>query len=272
MAGPTAARSGTKGAPASGRAPAEPARAGRRLWPRLPFRRPGRRGLIITLILVLLLGGFGIWAFYGSDWLRVSGVKASGTRVLTAREVVDAAEVPLHTPLASVGTDAIAARLRHRLPRIKSVDVVRSWPHTIALKVTEREPELVMPEGGKYVEVDAEGVRFATVPAPPKGVPALQLAADDAPSLDRFGPARLRRAAVEVASDLPKSLHNQVKTVRVTSYDAITLELTGKRTVVWGSGEHGRRKAAVLTALLKAARDAHHFDVSVPSAPAVSGS
>ncbi|MFD9816354.1 cell division protein FtsQ/DivIB [Streptomyces sp. NPDC059080] len=272
MAGPTAARSGTKGAPVSGRAPAEPARAGRRLWPRLPLRRPGRRGLIITLILVLLLGGFAVWALYGSNWLRVSGVKASGTRVLTPGEVIEAADAPLRTPLVSVDTDAIAARLRHRLPRIKSVDVVRSWPHTITLKVAEREPELVMPEGGKYVEVDAEGVRFATVPALPKGLPALQLAAGDAPSLDRFGPARLRRAAVEVVSGLPETLHKQVKTVRVTSYDAITLELAGKRTVVWGSSEHGPRKAAVLTALLKAARDAHHFDVSVPSAPAVSGS
>lgn len=268
MAGPTAARSGTKGAPVSGPPPAEPARARRRLWPRLP----DRRGLIITLIAVFLLGGFAVWALYGSDWLRVTGVRTSGTRVLTAREVTEAADVPLHSPLVSVDTDAIGARLRHRLPRIKSVDVIRSWPHTLALKVTERVPELVMPEGGKYVEVDAQGVRFATVPAPPKGVPALQLVADNAPSLDRFGPARLRRAAVEVASSLPETLRHQVKTVRVTSYDAITLELNGDRTVLWGSSERGPRKAAVLTALLKAARDARHFDVSVPSAPAVSGS
>jgi cell division protein FtsQ len=60
--------------------------------------------------------------------------------------------------------------------------------------------------------------------------------------------------------------------VRVRSYDSITLELTGGRTVLWGSGEQEAAKAKSLTALMKAAEDAEHFDVSVPSAPASSGS
>lgn len=54
------------------------------------------------------------------------------------------------------------------------------------------------------------------------------------------------------------------------SFDSISLELSGNRTVVWGSGEKGDTKAKALTALLKAAPKARHFDVSVPTAPAVS--
>ncbi|MFI7100424.1 cell division protein FtsQ/DivIB [Streptomyces sp. NPDC050161] len=271
MAGPTTARSG--GAKKSSGPPAaEPSRTRwfRRL--RLPLPGPRRRGPIIILILAVLLAAFAIWALYGSTWLRVESVKASGTEVLTPREVVDAADVPMNAPLASVDTDAVAHRLRKRLPRIRTVDVVRSWPHRIGLKVTERTPELIMRSGRKFVEVDVDGVRFATVDTAPKGVPQLEMAAQDAPSLHRFGNDRLRRAAVEAAADLPEDVHKQVRIVRIRSYDSITLELAGNRTVVWGSGERGPEKAKVLTALLKAARDARHFDVSVPSAPAVSGS
>ena len=49
------------------------------------------------------------------------------------------------------------------------------------------------------------------------------------------------------------------------------LELSRGRTVVWGSGEKGAAKARALTALMKAAPKARHFDVSAPTAPAVVG-
>ncbi|WP_406708054.1 cell division protein FtsQ/DivIB [Streptomyces halobius] len=219
-----------------------------------------------------LSGAFGVWALYGSDWLRVAHVSTAGTKVLTPDEVIAVADVPMNTPLVSVDTDMVAQRLRARLPRIKTVAVVRSWPHTIDLEVTERTPELLMRSGGKFVEVDAEGVRFATVATAPKGVPLLEMTAADSPSLHRFGTDRLRRAAAVAVAHLPETVLKEVRTVRVRSYDSLTLELTRGRTVLWGSEERGRQKAKVLVALLKAAGDARHFDISVPSAPAVSGS
>ncbi|MFI0709323.1 cell division protein FtsQ/DivIB [Streptomyces inhibens] len=271
MAGPTTARRGEKKSPSG--PPSVPEVRGRRFrWVRIPLRAPGRRGLIIIMVFAALLGAFGVWALYASNWLRVEQVRASGTKVLTPREVVGAADAPMNAPLVSVDTDALARRLRARLPRIKTVDVERSWPHTIGLKVTERTPELLMRAGGKFAEVDAEGVRFAIVGAAPKGVPLLEMSVSDSPSLRRFGIDRLRRAAVEVAQDVPSAVHKDVRKVRVRSYDSITLELAGGRTVAWGSSEQGAEKAKVLTALLKAARDGRHFDISVPSAPAVSGS
>ena len=62
------------------------------------------------------------------------------------------------------------------------------------------------------------------------------------------------------------------RTVLVRSYDDVELELADGRTVAWGSAENGRAKARSLTALMKAASGARHFDVSVPTAPASSGS
>ncbi|MFD7478740.1 cell division protein FtsQ/DivIB [Streptomyces sp. NPDC059837] len=242
-----------------------------------PRRRRLRRlrMLIILLSAVVLAGAATIWLLYGSPWLRVEKVSVSGVRVLTDQQVRDVADVSIGSPLISVDTDAIEARLRRKLPRIDAVDVVRSWPHGIGLKVTERTPVLILKNtgnGGKYVEVDAKGVRFATVSAAPKGVPALELAVSRSAVLRRFPVDRLVREAVGVAGDVPAAVRRDTRVVKVRSYDSISLELSGGRTVEWGSGEKGRAKARTLTALMKAAPGARHFDVSAPIAPASSGS
>ncbi|MFV0136526.1 cell division protein FtsQ/DivIB [Streptomyces sp. HMX87] len=265
MAGPTTAERGERQQDSSSGPP--PARR---------FRLPRLRTIVVLALAVVLLASGSIWVLYGSNWLRVERVSVSGTRVLTPAQVREAADVPVGEPLISVDTEAIAARLSRKLPRIDAVDVVRSWPHGIDLKVTERTPVLIVQKGEKYVEVDDEGVRYATVSRAPKGVPALKLTlsrkGSAAASLRRFGEDRLVREAVRVAARIPAAVARETRTVKVRSYDDVTLELSGGRTVAWGSSEKGRDKARALTALRKAAPDARHFDVSVPSAPASSGS
>jgi cell division protein FtsQ len=213
---------------------------------------------------------------YGSRWLRVEHVSVSGTSVLTPQQVREAADVPVGDPLISVDTDAIETRLRSELPRIDSVDVVRSWPHGIGLKVTERKPVLLVQKGRNFVEVDDEGVRFATVSEAPRGVPLLERetssSSSASASLRRFGEDRLVREAVKVAGALPAALARDTRVVNVRSYDDISLELSGGRTVAWGSAEKGAAKARTITALMKASPAARYFDVSAPTAPASSGS
>ena len=240
------------------------------------LRRIRLRTIVVLAVVVLLLGAGSLWVLYGSPWTRVERVSVSGTRVLTSDQVRAAARISLGTPLISVDTDAVEARLRRRLPRIDTVDVVRSWPHGIGLEVVERTPVLLEEKGGKFVEVDDEGVRFATVSQAPADVPVLELSlshADSAAaSLRRFGEARLVREAVRVANRIPTAVARDTRVVKVRSYDDISLELSGGRTVAWGSSDGSGDKARTLTALMKAAPGARHFDVSVPTGPASSGS
>ncbi|MFF8812074.1 cell division protein FtsQ/DivIB [Streptomyces pactum] len=265
MAGPRTAERNGRRAPVARPAPPGPRR--RRL------RRPDRRTVVLALVAAVLLGGAGTWVVYGSGWLRAERVTVTGTRALTPAAVREAAEVPLDTPMASVDTGAVADRLRSRLPRVAEVDVVRSWPHTIRLEVTERKAVAVIRSGRRYTEVDREGVRFATSAKAPAGVPVLALDTGAAtPSTRRFGADRLRREGVRVAVALPAPVRRDARVVRVRSYDSITVELAGDRTVMWGSGERGAAKARALTALLKAVPEGRHFDVSAPSAPAVADS
>ncbi|KNB52698.1 cell division protein FtsQ/DivIB [Streptomyces caatingaensis] len=293
MAGPTTARRGgernrkpgPKSSAGSSRPPKGPGRRPARPRGRTGGRRPrtGRSGplaglsrrtrLVLAAVAAALLGTAVVWALYGSGWLRATHVEVAGTEVLTADEVRAAAAVPLGEPLVSVDTDAIAGRLRAKLPRIESVDVGRSWPHGIRLEVTERQPKAILEKGGKFIEIDGMGVRFATVDRAPAKVPRLVMEApDDSPGVRHFGRARLEREGVRASASLPADVRRDTLVIRVRSYDSITVELTGGRTVVWGSGERGDAKARTLTALMKAAPGAKRFDVSAPGAPAAAGS
>lgn len=144
--------------------------AGRRRPPRWSARRR-RQALLAGLVVLTVLFGGGTWAVYGSSWFRATRVGVDGTRELTPAAVEKAAAVPLGGPLASVDTGAVRKRLLAELPRIEDVDVERSWPHTIRVKVTERTPSAVLKNGKKFTEVDRTGVRFATVDQAPAGYP-----------------------------------------------------------------------------------------------------
>lgn len=263
MAGPTTAERGARPESSSGR----PDRDEQGRAPRLSPRR-----LIVVLVAVVVLLGLCLWLLYGSSWLKVSRVRAADTGVLTPRQIEDAAGAPIGTPLISLDTAAIEARVVRKLPRVDSVEVSRSWPNTVELKVTERKPVLLVKKGSEFEEVDSAGVRFDTVGKAPSGVPLLELAVDRTASPQRFSTARLLREAASVRAGLPAEVARAVTSLQLRSYDAISLNLSGGRTVMWGSGEDGAAKARALTALMKAVPNAHHFDVSAPSAPAVSGS
>ncbi|CAM5312847.1 Cell division protein FtsQ [Streptomyces violaceorubidus] len=163
MAGPTTAERGARQQESSG-----PPRTRR-------FRPPRLRTIIILAVALVCVAGGTVWVLYGSNWTRLEQVSVSGTRVLTPAQVREAADVPVGDPLVSVDTEAVEARLRRKMPRIDEVEVERSWPHGIGLKVTERTPVLITQKGRNFVEVDDEGVRFATVSKAPKGVPVLEL-------------------------------------------------------------------------------------------------
>ncbi|MEW2549425.1 FtsQ-type POTRA domain-containing protein [Streptomyces sp. NPDC047002] len=261
MAGPTTAeRDARQPRSESGRPGGE--RSG---GPRVPLRR-----LIVVLAGVVVLLGLVLWLLYGSSWLRLTRVQVSGGRVLTSEQVAGAARVPLGSPLASLDTGAVETRVERALPRVDSVAVSRSWPHTAEVKVTERVPVLVMKKGADFTEVDAKGVRFDTVRNAPQGVPLLELTPDPKAASPRFPAARLLREAAAVRAALPAQVARDTRSLQVRSYDSVSLRLADGRTVMWGSSEEGAAKARALTALLKGAPKAGHFDVSAPSAPASS--
>ncbi|SEL73799.1 cell division protein FtsQ/DivIB [Streptacidiphilus jiangxiensis] len=246
------------------------AEAGAEQAPR-PRLKLSRRGIAVLSGLVAVLLGTGIWLVWFSSVFDVRTVSVIGAKALTRDQVLQAAQVPLGGPLERLDTGAVEARVEKALPRVDHADVTTSWPHAVTITVTERTPvAAVRGANGTFTLEDTAGVRFATLPAAPPGVPVVQLALSAAGKgeLAQFPEQVLVAGAVEVARSLPAALARRTAAVVVHSYDDIELTLNGPSgTVYWGSPEQSARKAVVLGALLK--QDARGYDVSAPTDPAL---
>lgn len=226
-------------------------------------RERGRRGRrrvlrgVLALVLAALVGAC-VWLVYFSAVLDTRAVAVTGTRELTPEQVTAAAAVPMGRPLSRQRLDAIAQRATS-LPQVSAAQVTRTWPHTVRVAVTEREPLLGVAQPGGFLIVDKAGVVFAARPTLPQGV--VEVAADptNRPVLVELG---------SVVLSLPEDVRDQVTSIAATTPDSIQLRTTSGITVVWGDASQSALKAQVAVALLDAGAKTS-IDVSAPHAPAI---
>ena len=231
-------------------------RFARRQWAR---RWGAWRWALAGLLVVALVGGGG-WLVLFSRVLAAEEVTVTGTSYLTAKQVQEAADVPLGTPLARVDVGLVQRRVE-ALPAVASATVSRSWPHAVAVQVTERTAVAVLTVDGTVTGMDADGALFRSYDRAPDDLPDVRTTG----ATDR----QVRREAASVVAALPAALARQVDHLEVSSIDQITLALRDGRTVLWGSAEESATKAKVLQVLLQ--REGAVYDVSVPAQPTIRG-
>ncbi|MFJ9697891.1 cell division protein FtsQ/DivIB [Kitasatospora sp. NPDC101183] len=238
-----------------------------------PRLRLSRRGIVVLSAFGAALLGVLAWLVFFSSVLDVRSVAVQGApdENLTPDQVRESIGRLADGPLARVDLDEARRRVE-AIPRVAKAEVWRGWPHTLRVKVVQRTAAAaVKGEDGKFTQVDASGVSFATDAAPPAGVPVVELRLSQ-PALDVesvISRPQLVRGAVAVAAGLPPDLAKRAGSVLVHSYDDIELQLSGGATVRWGSPDQIDRKARVLVALMN--QKGTNYDVSAPEAPAVSG-
>lgn len=207
-------------------------------------------GLLVALVVAA-------WVVLGSPWLRADEVRVDGAQRVQQAEVDAALGDQLGRPLARVDTGAVEERLE-QLSQVRSVQVVRDWPSTLEVRLTERVPVAAVPGEAGFALVDDAGVVVETVPEPPAG-----LAVVSEETVAAGGEAL--EAAVAVLQTMPDDLRATVAGTSAATPDSVTLALTSGAQVVWGSADESDRKAAVLRILL--ARPAQVYDVSAPGTP-----
>ncbi len=224
----------------------------RRQWQRrLGTLRP-------TLLWVVILGAaaFAGWVVFFSSWLAAAEVEVAGTRTVPAQDVIAAADVQVGTPLVRIDLTAVDRKVS-AIPAVASVEVHRSWPHTVSVTVVERRPVATIRRAGEWWVFDAEGVLYRKSGVRPRSLSVVRFQG-------KSEPAELREVAAVVTS-LPAEIRAQMTRVRASSIDSITLVLRGGRQVVWGNAGESHRKVQVLSLLLQ--RPAAVYDVSVPEQP-----
>jgi cell division protein FtsQ len=221
-----------------------------------PDRR--RRTLLIVVAATVLVAVGITWLVAFSSVLGVRSISVRGLHVLTAAQVRAAADVADGTPLVRIDTAAVTRRVE-KLPAVASAQVSTSFPSTLVISVTERQPVGFVHLGQGDVLVDRTGDQYRTVPQAPAGLPRFVVPAD-ADSRTTGG------AVATVAAALPADLRTKVRSIEALDANAITLVLTRGRVVAWGSAARSAEKARVLPVLLEQ-KHAKHVDVTNPDQP-----
>ncbi|MCD2196457.1 FtsQ-type POTRA domain-containing protein [Actinomycetospora endophytica] len=218
--------------------------------------------MAIGVVAAAVVAGL-VWLLGFSSLFDVTDVRVDGATPETLPAVRQAATVPPGTSLIWLDTSELDGQVQ-TIPRVATVDVRRSLPHTVTVTVTEREPVAAVPMGAGVALVDGTGFAYRTMPAPPPGVPRLVLGLGVAASPS--DPTTV--AAVRVLASLPPDLRSKITELRAVSPYDVSFTLDANRTVRWGADSDDARKAAVLGPLLT--RPGSTYDVSTPDLPVVS--
>lgn len=195
-----------------------------------------------------------------SPVLVVHSVRVEGVPLRDVSNIVGRAAVPMGTPLVKVDTRAIARRVI-AAESLANVTVSRSWPSTVVISASLRVPVLAVKDSqGQVQVVDSQGVAYATVREPPKGVPLINTV-ENPPSLESM------RAALTVLQALSLGQRDRVTNVTVLGPNMVTLKLDAV-TVIWGGASEPELKVEVMTALLRQ-KGVGTIDVSAPRSPAI---
>jgi cell division protein FtsQ len=199
------------------------------------------------------------WVLLGDRVFIVRSVTVTGTHLVSTSQVIEAADVPLGTPLSSVNAGAVTRRVE-TIRQVSSATVTLDWPDHVAIAVTERVPAMaVRMANGGYDLVDPSGRPFCTTRRPG--------------SARRADPGVA--AASAVLAELAPSLARTVSSVSVAQVPTgpggggafaesqqVTLSIKGGKTIVWGDPSNAAAKNRELGILLR--NGVNYVNVSAP--------
>jgi cell division protein FtsQ len=222
-----------------------------------PPRPDRRRTALVVVGGTVVVAVIATWLVAFSSVFGARSVEVRGTHLLTAAQVRDAANIGSGTPLVRIDTVAVSRRVE-KLAAVASAHVSTSFPSTVVITVTERQPVGYVRSSSRSVLVDRTGAQYRTVPTVPKGLPKFVVPAGAA--------ARPTGEAVAaVAAALPATVRTQVRSIEALNPSAITLVLTRGRVVRWGSAARTSDKARLLPILLRPGSS--QIDVTDPDLP-----
>lgn len=207
-------------------------------------------GVGLALVAFVLVGAY-------SPLMALRTIEILGTSRIPADQVQVALADQLGTPLPLVDSGKIKKDLGE-FTLIRSYVTESRPPHTLVVRIIEREPVGVVTSKAGFDLVDAAGVVIHSGPDRPAGYPVIQARAGvGSPGF---------HAAAAVVDALPDGIRSQLDTVTAATKDDVTLTLAGGARVVWGNSEKSEYKAVVLQALMVSAPvgTVGEYDVSSP--------
>jgi cell division protein FtsQ len=221
---------------------------------------------VVALVVALVLAG----GAAASPALDVDAVVVEGMSMGRTREVREQAGV--HRGEAMVGLDGAAAASRiEELPWVRSATVRRSWPGRVVIEVRERTPVAALAGAGRWMLVDGDGRRLASVRQPPPGTVVVEGVGAQGEAGTRVD--RRTAGAIELSRRLPPAVRFRLPRVQVDPDGRldVSLRIEDERDAlaVFGRPEQLRDKVLALATVLESVdlRGLSRIDLRMPGAP-----
>lgn len=196
--------------------------------------------------------------------LAIESIEIKGLDRIPEKSIRKILEKQIGKPLPLVNSDEIAADLE-KFALIESFSAVSQPPHTLQIRIRERQPIVIVYSGGQPYLYDPAGVQLGKAGN-----------SDKYPVLSITGAAKNSaefKAAIDVLLALPASLLPKLSSIDAKSKDNVSMQLRGYagQRIIWGDGSKSVLKSKVLAALIKNQKrtDRVTYDVSSPTTPVV---
>jgi cell division protein FtsQ len=201
-------------------------------------------------------------------------IHVEGTAALGRDQVLAAADVRPGQPYLGLDPEAIRRRVA-ALPRVAAARVVRDYPASLRIVVSERPPVASVRKAAVYWLVAADGTVVDATRRRPADLPhiaSVPLPADLHPG-SRLPPGNPLANALGALGGMRRELRRLVAAVHARSLDGLEFRLKDGSTVLYGLAvEQPAKDAAVLLVrrtLAKERREVQRIDVRNPAAPTV---
>ncbi len=208
-------------------------------------------GMLVAMALV-------VTGIVMSPLLTLTDIVVKGREAVPERVIAGAASDQVGQPLVALNFDAIRERL-NSVTRIQSFATEIQPPHTLVIRVVERQAIGFMASDSHWEVVDAAGVVIDTVSDKPAGIP--ELLAGSTTDIS-FG------AIAETLVMLPSTIRDNIALISAPTRDSVRFTLRGVgHEIVWGSPDNSSVKIVVMDRALRVAdrsNGVYEIDVSAP--------
>lgn len=209
-------------------------------------------GAVLGLALFVAVGTL-------SPMTAVREVRVQGASMVSMENLQTALSRFEGVPLTLV-RDTEIHRALEPFSLIQKYSVERIPPHTLVVKIEERDPVIAVAEDDEFRLLDPAGVLVSVVEEAESGIPTAEGGAAD-PASPAFA------AAGMIIRDLPADIRKKLVSVTATSAQDVEFVLDDGTRVLWGEAARTQQKAAVLRSMMKSVPQAAKIDVSAPDAP-----
>ncbi len=123
---------------------------------RIRFKKNSGCGIYVLLVVIFTAA---MLVFLRSDFFSIKSIEVEGNSYVSEETILACSDIKIGQNIFDFKAKDIQNSLKS-IARIKNVSIVRAYPDTVKIIITERNPMMYIYNEGKYYTLDDEGIVF----------------------------------------------------------------------------------------------------------------